>query len=161
MAAGPADSRDMTEPNLLNPPEFPDCFVCGDANPEGFGLRVYRDGDEAVASYTPRMAHQGYPERFHGGLVALLVDEMLVYAGAPHGVWGMTARVGYRLRRPIPLDRELSLRGRLTKRTARGFRATVEIRLPDGTLAAEGEGTCVIADPASLAGLERPGGDDT
>lgn len=151
----------MTEPTLLNPPEFPDCFVCGHANPEGLGLRVYRDGDEAVSSYTPRSVYQGYPDRFHGGLVALLVDEMLVYAGAPHGIWGMTARVCYRLRRPIPLDQELSLRGWLTKRTAGGFRAAVEVRLADGTLAAEGEGTCVVRDPATLARATPRPSDET
>ena len=32
---------------------------------------------------------------------ALLVDEMLVYAGVLHGLHGMTARVRYRLRHPF------------------------------------------------------------
>ena len=44
----------------------------------------------------------GYPDRVHGGLIGMLVDEMLVYAGAPHGMWGMTAKVRYWLRRPSP-----------------------------------------------------------
>ncbi len=133
----------MRDRTPLNPPETPCCFVCGPDNPEGLGLLVYRDGDDAVAAYTPPAAHQGYPDRMHGGLVALLIDEMLVYAGAPHGIWGMTAKVTYRLREAIPLGATLSLRGRLTRRTAGGFRAAVEVRLADGTLAADGEGTCV------------------
>ncbi len=74
----------------------------------------------------------------------MLVDEMLVYAGAPHGVWGMTAKVRYWLRRPIPVGEELTLRGRLVQRSDRGFRAVVTVRLPDDSLAAEGEGMCVI-----------------
>jgi hypothetical protein len=84
----------------------------------------------------------------------MLVDEMLVYAGAPHGVWGMTAKVRYWLRRPIPLGAELRLRSRLVQRTDRGFRAVVSIHLPGDVLAAEGEGMCVIREPAALAAAE-------
>ena len=115
---------------LLNPPDFPDCLVCGPDNPEGLRLRIHRDGTDAVARYTPRTTQIGYPGRVHGGLIGMLVDEMLVYAGAPHGVWGMTAKVRYWLRRPIPLGAELALRSRLVQRTERGFRAVVSIHLP-------------------------------
>jgi acyl-coenzyme A thioesterase PaaI-like protein len=129
---------------VLNPAEFPHCFVCGPSNPEGLHLIVHRDGDEAVAVYTPRGTHQGYPGRFHGGLVGLLVDEMLVYAGAARGLWGMTAKVNYSLRAPIGLDDELHLRSRVTSTSSRAFRATVEIRVSGEALAAEGEGLCVM-----------------
>ena len=134
----------MDDLPLLNPPDFPDCFVCGPKNPEGLGLRIHRDGTDAVARYLPHAAHIGYPERVHGGLVGMLVDEMLVYAGAPHGLWGRTAKVRYWLRAPIPVGQELSLRSRLIQRSTRGFRSVVTVHLPDGTLAAEGEGMCVI-----------------
>lgn len=134
----------MDDLPLLNPPEFPDCFVCGPDNPEGLGLRIHRDGTDAVARYTPRATHIGYPERVHGGLVGMLVDEMLVYAGAPHGIQGMTAKVRYWLRRPIPVGSELHLRGRLVQRSERSYRAVVSVRLPDDTLVAEGEGMCVV-----------------
>jgi len=129
---------------LLNPPTFPHCFVCGPENDHGLGLKVYRDGTDAVATYTPCAHHEGYPNRFHGGLVGLLVDEMLVYAGAPHGIWGMTAKVRYWLRQPIPIGAPLVLRGRLTQKSERGFRAVVSIHLPNDQLAAEGEGMCVV-----------------
>ena len=111
----------MDDLPLLNPPDFPDCLVCGPANPEGLHLRIHRDGTDAVARYTPRATQIGYPERVHGGLIGMLVDEMLVYAGAPHGLWGMTAKVRYWLRRPIPVGAELTLRGRLVQRSERGL----------------------------------------
>jgi acyl-coenzyme A thioesterase PaaI-like protein len=129
---------------LLNPPSCPGCFVCGSGNPSGLGLHIFRDGTDAVATFRAEDRLQGYPDRLHGGVVGLLVDEMLVYAGAPHGVWGMTAKVRYWLRRPIPLDATLALRGRLIQRSERGYRAVVRIELPGEVLAAEGEGMCVI-----------------
>jgi hypothetical protein len=147
-----ADCTSMSSPDLLNPPSCPGCFVCGSGNPEGLGLHIYRDGTDAVATFTPKPTHQGYPERLHGGIVGLLVDEMLVYAGAPHGVWGVTAKVRYWLRRPIPLDATLSLRARLIQRSDRGFRAVVSIHLPDEVLAAEGEGMCVLRSRPGPAG---------
>ena len=150
MRAGGQNAQAMSD-RLLNPPDVPDCFVCGPANPEGLGLEIRQAGEEAVASFTPRDAHQGYPERMHGGLVAALVDEMLVYAGAPLGIWGMTAKVSYRLRAAIPLGTTLELRSRITRRSGNGFRAEVEVRLPDGTLAAEGQGTCVARESATQA----------
>ena len=133
----------MDQLPILNPPEYPNCFVCGPDNDEGLGLIVRRDGTTAVARYAPRDHQEGYPARFHGGLVGLLVDEMLVYAGAANGLVGMTAKVTYRLRRPIPMDAALNLRARLVSTSSRGFRAAVEIHLDDGALAADGEGTCV------------------
>ena len=135
---------------LLNPPACPDCFVCGADNPEGLHLLVYRDGTDAVADFVPRATHSGYPDRVHGGLVGMLVDEMLVYAGAPHGLWGMTAKVRYWVRRPIPLGATLRLRGRLVQQSDRGFRAVVSIHLEGDVLAAEGEGMCVLRRPASV-----------
>ena len=129
---------------LLNPPDCPDCFGCGPANQRGLQLQIYQDGTDAVARFTPDPALSGYPDRMHGGVVGLLVDEMLVYAGAPHGVWGMTAKVRYWVRKPIPLDATLTLRSRLVQRTDRAFRATVAIHLPGEVLAAEGEGMCVL-----------------
>lgn len=147
----------MDELPILNPPEYPNCFVCGPDNGQGLGLVVRRDGESAVARYSPRQHEEGYPARFHGGLVGLLVDEMLVYAGAANGLVGMTARVSYRLRKPIPMDAELTLRGRLESSSSRGFKASVEIRLDDGSLAADGTGTCVNYDdlPTAVSAADR------
>jgi len=146
----------LTDLPLLNPPEFPHCFVCGPDNGEGLHLKVYRDDTDAVARYVPLAHQEGYPARFHGGLIGLLVDEMLVYAGAAHGIWGMTATVRYWLRRPVPMDTTLDLRGRLTQHSGRGFRAVVSVHLPDGQLAADGEGMCVAWDGAAPVLADGP-----
>jgi hypothetical protein len=89
----------------------------------------------------------------------VLVDEMLVYAGAPHGVLGMTAKVRYWVRRPIPLEAPLWLRSRLVQRSDRGYRATVAVHLAGETLVAEGEGTCVIRHGAGIRSPPPPEGE--
>ncbi len=129
----------------------PHCFGCGSANPRGLQLDIYQDGTDAVATFVATSDLGGWPERLHGGIVGLLVDEMLVYAGAPHDLWGMTAKVRYWMRKPIPFDVPLQLRSRMIQRSDRAFRATVTIHLPDDVLAAEGEGMCVLR-PRDAAG---------
>ena len=115
---------------------------CGEREPE-VHLHGYLDDCQA-ARHPVRIAGP------HGGIIGLLVDEMLVYAGAPHDLWGMTAKVRYWLRKPIPLEGvELVLRGRMIQQSGRGFRAVVSVHSGD-TLGAEGEGMCVLrADPGA------------
>ena len=142
---------DRVTGELLNPSSCPGCFVCGSENPSGLGLHVHRDGTDAVAIWVPSATYQGYPDRLHGGIIGLLVDEMLVYAGAPHDLWGMTAKVRYWLRKPIALEGvELTLRGRLIQQSGRGFRAVVSVHSGE-TLVAEGEGMCVLRADSSGA----------
>jgi len=136
---------------LLNPPDAAHCFVCGSDNASGLGLHVFRDGTDVVATFIPEERFQGWAGRLHGGVIGLLVDEMLVYAGAPHDLWGMTAKVRYWLRKPIPLEGvELTLRGRLTQRSGQGFRAVVSVHSGE-LLVAEGEGLCVLRNVAADA----------
>lgn len=132
----------------LNPTTFTGCFVCGLDNPRGLRLVIVRDGDAAVARYVPRDHEIGYPDRFHGGLVGLLVDEMLVYAGVARGVWSMTARVAYRLREGIAPGTPLDIRAEATRMRPRAFVASVTLTC-EGRVVADGEGTCVVRDDAN------------
>ena len=45
-----------------------------------------------------------------------------------------------RFKKPVPLDEELRVIGRIIKDSKRIFEGTGEILLPDGTVAAEGQG---------------------
>jgi acyl-coenzyme A thioesterase PaaI-like protein len=122
------------------------CFLCGVENELGLHGRFFvLDGGELVGVFTPRQEHQGYPGRLHGGIIAALLDETIGRAINPaHGdTWGVTVKFSMRLRQPVPLDREVKVVGRITRDAGRVFEGTGEIRLEDGTVAAEGEGTYV------------------
>ncbi|MFC4358153.1 PaaI family thioesterase [Halobium salinum] len=52
-----------------------DCYGCGPANPDGFGLESYRVDDALVAELDPAPTHtSGGPNAMYGGLLAALVD---------------------------------------------------------------------------------------
>lgn len=122
------------------------CLVCGVENAAGLKGRFFvLETGELVGIFTPREEHQGYPGRLHGGMIAAILDETIGRAiNMAHGdVWGVTAKFSMRFRRPVPLDGEVKVVGRITRDSGRVFEGKGEVLLQDGTVAAEAEGTYV------------------
>jgi acyl-coenzyme A thioesterase PaaI-like protein len=117
------------------------CFVCGVQNPIGLHLFFYTDEEgRCIARFQPRPEHQGYPGYLHGGLIGTLLDETMGRVLTYKRVWAMTGRLTIRYRKPVPLDQELTIVAELTRDRSRAYEARGEIRLPDGTVLAEGDG---------------------
>ena len=119
------------------------CFVCGLRNPAGLKTFFYEvEGDQLVGLFTPCEKHQGYPGRLHGGVSAAILDEVIGRAmNINHDdVWGVTVEINIRYKKPVPLDQELRVVGRITNQRSRMFEGTGEILLPDGQVAVEGHG---------------------
>jgi len=50
------------------------CYGCGRLNEHGLQLKSYWDGDESVATFTPKPYHIAIPGYVYGGLLASLID---------------------------------------------------------------------------------------
>ncbi len=137
------------------------CFVCGLENPTALGLRFYNTGPgEVTAEHVVPDRFQGYPGVVHGGVVAAMLDEAAGRAAMGDQVdrFMFTAKLTVSYRRPVPLGERLRLVGRLVRRRGRLAIVTGELRLADGTLAADAEGVLADvpeprADPAVLEAL--------
>ena len=119
------------------------CFVCGLSNSSGLHASFYEvEGDQLVALFTPCEEHQGYPGRLHGGLAATILDETIGRAMNINNdeIWGVTVEFSVRYKKPVPLDQELRVVGRIDQQNRRLFEGTGEILLPDGQVAVEGRG---------------------
>ena len=102
---------------------YPDltCFGCGHANPDGFHLRSYRDGDRTVATFTPRPEHDNGFGFLNGGIITTVLDchtaAVVMWEAhqrgwkAAHGapVTDITAGLEVKFLRPTPLGHVLSL----------------------------------------------------
>lgn len=119
------------------PDELSHCYGCGRLNEQGLQLKSFWDGEESVATFTPRPYHTAIPGYVYGGLLASLID--------CHGT-GTAAAAGYRaagreigsepaLRyvtaslkvdylRPTPLGGPLEVRGRVKE--VKGRKVVVE-----------------------------------
>ena len=104
--------------------------------------------------------HQGGPGLAHGGVVGAALDEACGLLATWHRFPTVTARISIRYRRPAPINRELSLRSRIT--AERGRRIEVAAQLLDGDeLLADASGTFLhvplehfLATPESHAAAE-------
>ena len=120
------------------------CLVCGLNNKLGLYTFFYElENGELLAVFKPREEHQGYPGRLHGGMVSTILDETMgraIMISHDHEFWGVTVEIAVRFKKPVPLEEELRVVGRITRESKRFFEGTAEILLPDGTVAAEGKG---------------------
>lgn len=122
------------------------CIVCGVRNNASVQVTFYdtvsQGGDpEVLARFTGRSIHQGYPGRMHGGVATGILDEVIGRAintnreeGSPT-IWGVAVELSARFHLPVPLEIELTARGRITREGRRLFEGTGEIYLPDSSLA--------------------------
>jgi acyl-coenzyme A thioesterase PaaI-like protein len=122
------------------------CLVCGTENGAGLHGHFYElEGGDLLGVFAPRYEHQSYPGRLHGGIAAAALDETIgraIMMTNPES-WGVTAELTLRFRKPVPLDRELRVVGRITRDTSRLFEGSGEILLDDGSVAVEARGKYV------------------
>jgi uncharacterized protein (TIGR00369 family) len=135
------------------------CFVCGESNPGGVHVHFYEQEDGSLlARFTGADHHQGYPGRMHGGVITAIMDETMGRATMiRHGeaIWGVTAELNVRFRKPVPLGVELTAIGRIVSEKSRTFEGAGELYLPDGSVAVEGSGKYVKLDISRIADFDE------
>jgi acyl-coenzyme A thioesterase PaaI-like protein len=134
MNDGKEDARSAKQPNSIG------CFACGLENPYGLQLEFFDNGvDQVSCTYTVPERFNGYPGVAHGGIVAAMMDEVVIRTAmiADPNRFMMTATMELKYRRPVPTGIVLHLTGRMVNDRGRYARAEGELRLPDGTVAVE------------------------
>lgn len=123
-------------------PHTKSCFVCGDANPIGLQLKFETDGRIVRTSFTPRPEHIGFRRVIHGGILATLLDETMVWACAvPSRRFAFCAEMNVRFLHPARPGEEISATAELaSNRRGRLFEATGELRNPQGLVLATAKG---------------------
>lgn len=91
------------------------CFGCGPHNERGLRLRFQRDGDTVTTRFMLGKGHDGPPDLLHGGLQALICDELAgwVLVGLRDRI-GVTSSMNLRYIRGIRLGEECVGVGELT-----------------------------------------------
>lgn len=141
---------------MIKQPNSDYCFVCGRKNPRGLYVTFYDNGrNEVHATHTIPEDFQGYPGVVHGGIVASLLDEVVARVamiGDPHHFM-MSVKLEVKYRHPVPTETELTAVGRIVKLHGRLGKAVGEVRLPDGTVAAEAAMTLADLPDGMLANV--------
>ena len=118
------------------------CFVCGEANPIGFQLRFQTDGRLVQARFVPRPDHVGFRHTIHGGIIATLLDEAMVWACAVQTRrFAFCAELNVRFAHPARPNTELLVTAELAaNRRDRIFEAKGELRDANHLLLASATG---------------------
>lgn len=114
------------------PAEFGGCFACGRDNPDGLHLTSVVEGDSVVTHWQPEQRLRGTETVLHGGISALLLDEVGAAAafrafhdaeGAPLGTLVpldfVTATMTVDYLAPVPMDRTLEVRATVSEQGTR------------------------------------------
>jgi acyl-coenzyme A thioesterase PaaI-like protein len=105
------------------------CFGCGPHNHGGLRIKSYWEGDESICTYRPERHHSAGPPQFlNGGIIATIIDCHSVCTaianayrmenrpiGSTPSIWCVTASLNVSFLHPVPLDRAVTLRARVTQ----------------------------------------------
>jgi acyl-coenzyme A thioesterase PaaI-like protein len=130
--------------------------VSGVGNPIAAPLRLTGEAGGVVGEASFGQAYEGPPGWLHGGMSALLMDEVLGKAAAVPGYPGMTARLELDYRRPAPLRTPLRIGARITEVAGRKTTVSGSIgpAAEPGRALVEARGLWVV--PRTHAAVDRP-----
>jgi uncharacterized protein (TIGR00369 family) len=104
-------------------PGYHNCFACGRDNPRGLHLNPRNENGEAVAEFRPDAALEGYDGVVHGGLVATVLDEVMVWAARfAAGTTAVTGEMTVRYLKPVRTGGRYFVRGKLIENKGRLIR---------------------------------------
>lgn len=119
------------------------CFVCGEKNSCGLNLKFELEGDVLKTRFKPDKKYQGYADIVHGGVIGLILDEMLVNLPWKLGIKAVTAEYTVRLKKPVYIGEELEFTSRVIDDKGKLIIAEADAKKNDGTLVATATGKCV------------------
>jgi uncharacterized protein (TIGR00369 family) len=126
------------------------CFGCGDENDDGLKMRFAATDEGSVCEFEVPERFQSWRGMVHGGVVALMLDEAVGWAGWHAGHPGLTGKLEVRYRRPLKLGERVRVVGRVdrVRRTLVYAHATID-SMGDGGRIAEATAT-LMAVPTEL-----------
>jgi len=136
-------------------PHTHSCFVCGESNPIGLNLRFETDGQVVRARFTPRPEHIGFKQVVHGGLIATVLDEIMVWAClAQTKRFAYCAELTVRFQNPLrPGEETLATAELVTNRRDRIFEVKSGLKDGVGNIFATATGKYIPVKSMELADM--------
>ena len=124
------------------------CFACGASNNDGLNLH-FDIGPDSMASavWQPSTAFQSYPDRLHGGVIATLLDSVIVHALFAKGIAGVTAEMTIRYLKSAGLREPVHVTGSVVSGRHGVFLCHAEVHQ---------NGTIAVRASAKFMAMARP-----
>jgi uncharacterized protein (TIGR00369 family) len=136
-------------------PHTHSCFVCGESNAIGLRLRFETDGRIVRTHFTPGPEHVGFKGVVHGGIIATLLDEIMVWACAVETKrFGYCAEMTVRFLKPLRPGEKVIATGELAaNRRDKIFEAKADLKNQAGELLASATAKYLPVKAADLADM--------
>jgi len=151
---------------LLTPNPTNHCFGCGGANPRGMQLTFEQDDEARRIRGRFRLGaeYQGGTGFLHGGIIAMLLDEVMAKVSRFAKDHAVTAEMTVEYRKPVPVGEEIVVEGWEVGRDERVRKREGEIRNASGVVLARGRAQFVEISKERFqqnvaAAQARPGGE--
>jgi uncharacterized protein (TIGR00369 family) len=128
---------------MLELPHTPNCLVCGRANPHGLHLSLHVNPATGIVTttFTPTQNHIGFEGIIHGGILATVLDEAMVWAATWSGKrFCVCGELTVRFRESAPVGESLTATAQIEQARGRLITITSEIKRADGSLIASASG---------------------
>ncbi len=138
----------------LELPHSHGCLVCGRDNSLGLKLTLRVDPDTGIVriDYIPRPEHIGFVEIVHGGVLATVIDEAMVWAATwERRRFCVCGEMAVRFRRSARVGRPLLIEAKVQFSRTRLTRTTATVHDGQGNLLVEASGSYVPVPPEEHA----------
>ena len=121
------------------------CFGCGSLNPRGLRLHFTLDSKKKnlKSRWTPTKEFQGYQDILHGGILGLILDEMMVNLLWKLNRPSVTAKLEIRFLYPAKVGQPIDFEAHISTREGRVTRMQAKAALPAGKVIAQASATCI------------------
>jgi len=120
------------------------CFVCGPENRYGLHLEFVIDKNNIMQTeFVPLEQHQGFKDIVHGGLIGLILDEIMVNLAWKLGKNAVSAELNIRLKKAAKVGEKIIFRGWIEKEDKKIIYAGAEARDENGALMATASAKCI------------------
>lgn len=140
----------MSDTVKLAPNPANRCFGCGGANDDGMKLTFEQDNERRriTGRFVLGERYQGGGGMAHGGIIAVLLDEVMGKVCRFREVRAVTAELNVEYLKPVDVRNEIVVEGWETEQKGRNLFHVGEIRSMAGDLLARGRGRFVIIGEA-------------
>lgn len=132
------------------------CYVCGEANPDGFRARSFKVKERIELPFVAEERFAGWNQVIHGGIIATLLDEVMTWAailGSDKPCFA--AEFTVRLLKPLPPTTHCVAVARMVSGRRRVFDTESWIEDEAGTVYARGIGRYMPVPPEQTKHLRQ------
>ncbi len=134
---------------------YKNCFVCGEKNIGGLKAKFFFDGENAFTDVVATDNFEGYNNIYHGGVIASLLDEVMIKVLLAQEIIAVTAEMTIKYKRPVQIGTKLRFTGSLINQKGKLYYTEGELRDDDNVLYASATGKYIKANDTFKAQLMK------